>query len=264
MELVPSTDAARPSLGRLGLADRDRAFVRAVAAEAERAGVRTFRLDGDQLTPAALKPAKLDAILLDPGAVEGDFWSCLEPICAQIPSLSVLVCAGRSDLASRLRGLRIGAEDWITKPTAATEVFARVEASCRPKRALRMPLPTGLRAGELEIRPRRLGVHRTGRWTELTRREFELLYFLAGEAERVLEREAIYRRVWGYAMAVGDRSVDTYVGRLRLKLDRVSPDWTYIHTHFGIGYRFEPRSLAEAGSPQRLFDPHPAIRLLPG
>ncbi|HKZ15161.1 MAG TPA: response regulator transcription factor [Solirubrobacterales bacterium] len=237
------TDLARPTLGRLGLADGDRTFVRAIAAEAERVGVRTFHLDGDQLTTAILKQAKCDAILLDPAVVGSVFWDRLERICAELPSLSVLVCAERSDLASRLRGLRIGAADWITKPAAAIEVFARVEASCRPRRAQRMPPTVLLRAGALEIRPQTLEVRAAGERLDLTRREFELLYFFAGETERVLEREAIYQRVWGYAMAAGDRSVDTYVGRLRLKLEDGSPGWAYIHTHFGIGYRFEPRSL---------------------
>jgi DNA-binding winged helix-turn-helix (wHTH) protein len=54
----------------------------------------------------------------------------------------------------------------------------------------------------------------------------------------VLPREEIYQRVWGYAMAHGDRSVDVFVRKLRQKLERVSPEWRYIHTHFGVGYRF--------------------------
>ena len=54
----------------------------------------------------------------------------------------------------------------------------------------------------------------------------------------MLEREDIYQRVWGYAMARGDRSVDVFVRKLRQKLEKASPDWTYIHTHFGVGYRF--------------------------
>jgi len=54
----------------------------------------------------------------------------------------------------------------------------------------------------------------------------------------VLQREDIYQRVWGYAMAHGDRSVDVFVRKLRSKLERHSPEWRYIHTHFGVGYRF--------------------------
>ena len=54
----------------------------------------------------------------------------------------------------------------------------------------------------------------------------------------MLQREDIYQRVWGYAMAHGDRSVDVFVRKLRFKLERSSPAWRYIHTHFGVGYRF--------------------------
>ena len=58
----------------------------------------------------------------------------------------------------------------------------------------------------------------------------------------MIEREALYQSVWGYAMAHGDRSVDVFVRKLRAKLQRNSPGWEYIHTHFGIGYRFDPES----------------------
>ena len=54
----------------------------------------------------------------------------------------------------------------------------------------------------------------------------------------MLQREEIYQRVWGYAMAHGDRSVDVFVRKLRSKIERASPTWRYIHTHFGVGYRF--------------------------
>jgi DNA-binding winged helix-turn-helix (wHTH) protein len=73
---------------------------------------------------------------------------------------------------------------------------------------------------------------------DLTRREFELIQLLADAEGQVLQREEIYERVWGYAMVHGDRSVDVFVRKLRQKLERASPGWRYIHTHFGIGYRF--------------------------
>ena len=83
---------------------------------------------------------------------------------------------------------------------------------------------------------------------ELTRREFELIELLAGGEGRVLEREEIYSRLWGYAMVRGDRSVDVFVRKLRQKLEKASPGWRYIHTHFGIGYRFAAESTDETTS----------------
>jgi DNA-binding winged helix-turn-helix (wHTH) protein len=78
----------------------------------------------------------------------------------------------------------------------------------------------------------------------------------------VLRREEIYERVWGYAMAHGDRSVDVFVRKLRQKLRSASPQWSYIHTHFGVGYRFAPQpddglmaeSAAVPAEPQALDD----------
>ena len=74
----------------------------------------------------------------------------------------------------------------------------------------------------------------------------------------MLEREEIYQRVWGYAMARGDRSVDVFVRKLRQKLEKASPGWRYIHTHFGVGYRFAPEPAVGEGTA-----PEPVIEGLP-
>jgi DNA-binding response OmpR family regulator len=71
----------------------------------------------------------------------------------------------------------------------------------------------------------------------------------------VLEREEIYQRVWGYAMARGDRSVDVFVRKLRQKLEKASPSWRYIHTHFGVGYRFAPELTPDAEIPALEVEP---------
>ena len=75
----------------------------------------------------------------------------------------------------------------------------------------------------------------------------------------MLEREEIYQRVWGYAMARGDRSVDVFVRKLRQKLEKASPGWRYIHTHFGVGYRFAPEPDVGEGTA-----PEPVIAALAG
>jgi DNA-binding response OmpR family regulator len=98
-------------------------------------------------------------------------------------------------------------------------------------------------AGEVEIRSDQFQAFVEGHGLDLTRREFELIELLAAAEGRVLEREEIYSRLWGYAMVRGDRSVDVFVRKLRQKLEKASPHWRYIHTHFGIGYRFAAESL---------------------
>jgi two-component system response regulator RegX3 len=86
---------------------------------------------------------------------------------------------------------------------------------------------------------------------DLTRREFEVLQLLAQAKGKVLQREEIYQAVWGYAMAHGDRSVDVFIRKVRQKLEKASSGWNYIHTHFGVGYRFEPepRDASAAAGP---------------
>ena len=74
----------------------------------------------------------------------------------------------------------------------------------------------------------------------------------------MLEREEIYERVWGYAMARGDRSVDVFVRKLRQKLEKASPGWRYIHTHFGVGYRFAAEPVSTVAEPERELAPDAA------
>jgi len=102
------------------------------------------------------------------------------------------------------------------------------------------PDPELLRVANLEIRPAefelRADAHRVG----LTVREFQTFLVLAQRPDRVVTRPEIYTLVWGGQMTYRDRSVDVFVRKVRRKLAAVSPGWTYIHTHFGVGYRFWP------------------------
>jgi DNA-binding response OmpR family regulator len=159
-------------------------------------------------------------------------------ITAALPALPVVVCTGRSTVAQRVRGLRLGADDWLTKPCHPEELIARIEAVSRRRRQGSTEPGETVAAGEIEVRPDQFQAFVNGRSIDLTRREFELIALLSSAAGRVLEREEIYQRVWGYTMAHGDRSVDVFVRKLRAKLQHASPDWEYIHTHFGVGYRF--------------------------
>jgi DNA-binding response OmpR family regulator len=153
----------------------------------------------------------------------------------------VLVCTSQSTVAQRVRGFRLGADDWIGKPSHPEEVMARIEAVVRRRKRAAAREDVGpLVSGELEIRPDQYQAFVSGQSIGLTRREFELLQLLAEAHGQVIEREEIYQKVWGYAMAHGDRSVDVFVRKLRQKLQRLSANWRYIHTHFGIGYRFDP------------------------
>jgi DNA-binding response OmpR family regulator len=230
---------------RLAVIDGDTGFVTVLAKRAEAAGWQ-LRQVTSALPPDELVAMKLNALLVDPAVLGDEGSAYLERVCSMLPELGVVVCTGRSTVAQRVRGLRLGVDDWITKPAHPEEAMARIEAVSRRHRRGRPEAESGpLVAGELEIRPDQFQAFVGGVSLDLTRREFELLQLLAAAEGQVLEREAIYQRVWGYAMAHGDRSVDVFIRKLRQKLERSSPSWGYIHTHFGVGYRFDPEPPAD-------------------
>jgi DNA-binding response OmpR family regulator len=99
---------------------------------------------------------------------------------------------------------------------------------------------TVLQAGELELRPDEFLVLAGGSPLAVTVRELNLLSALMERTGRIVSRDELYRVVWGDFRRKDDRSVDVYVGRIRHKLADAVPGWSFIHTHFGFGYRFQP------------------------
>ena len=196
--------------------------------------------------PEDLVAMRINCLVVDLALLGPSAWDYLERVADRIPGLGVVVCTERSTVAQRVRGLRMGADDWISKPCHPEEVIARVEAVVRRRRRADVRTESGpVVAGELEIRADQFQAFVGGVSVDLTRREFELIGLLAAAQGQVMQREEIYQRVWGYAMVHGDRSVDVFVRKLRSKLERASSDWRYIHTHFGIGYRFSAEPVEE-------------------
>ncbi len=225
---------------RLAVIDDDSGFVTVLSRRAEAAGWQQ-RTQTAAIPPQELVAMKLNALVIDPVVLGDDAWDYLERVCGMLPELGIVACSERSSVAQRVRALRLGVDDWVTKPCHPEEVVARIEAVVRRhRRPTSSPDVGPLVCGEIEIRADRFQAYVAGRSVELTRREFELLQLLAGATGSVLERGQMYQRVWGYAMPHGDRSVDVFVRKLRQKLERSSPDWTYVHTHFGVGFRFDP------------------------
>jgi DNA-binding response OmpR family regulator len=225
---------------RLAVIDADSGFLRVLGKRLDVAGWQYRVLPGG-VPIDELVAMKLNALLIDLSVLGPDGWSFLDRVCGMLPGLGVVVCTPNSTVAQRVRGLRLGADDWINKPCHPEEVMARIEAVARRRRRGSANGDVSpVLAGELEIRADQFQAFVSAKSVGLTRREFELLQVLADAQGTVIEREDIYQRVWGYAMAHGDRSVDVFVRKLRRKIERHSPSWEYIHTHFGVGYRFEP------------------------
>ncbi|HWF52140.1 MAG TPA: response regulator transcription factor [Solirubrobacteraceae bacterium] len=105
--------------------------------------------------------------------------------------------------------------------------------------------PRALRSRNLEICPTERRVLADGRPLAITMREFETLLALAERRNEVVPRAELYALIWGGTMSYRDRSVDVFVQRVRKKLRQAAPDWTYIHTHFGVGYRLAPERRRE-------------------
>jgi DNA-binding response OmpR family regulator len=107
-----------------------------------------------------------------------------------------------------------------------------------------------LEVGPLQIVPDEHLARAEGRALMLSIRELRLLTELARRADRIVTREELFRLVWGREMRVRDRSVDVYVRKLRVKLEAALPEWSFIHTHFGLGYRLaaDSRQVVTAGS----------------
>src|SRR5687768_13153219 len=154
---------------------------------------------------------------------------------ASTAAIPIIMVTARTSETDRVTGLDLGADDYVTKPFSLRELVARVRA------VLRRPPPspseqnTGYERGPLAIDFDAVSVRVSGAAIRLTKREFELLRFLVENRNRVLPRDRLLERVWGFDRQVETRSVDVHVGRLRGKLRQAGRQ---IETVIGMGYRF--------------------------
>ena len=155
------------------------------------------------------------------------------PATSHIPIIMLTARASESD---RVTGLELGADDYITKPFALRELVARVRAVLRRgSGSERKPASTSYTGAHLLADFEAISVRVDGSQVRLTRREFELLRYLVENRNRVISRDKLLERVWGWDDSVETRSVDVHIGRLRSKLGIASRQ---IETVIGLGYRF--------------------------
>jgi len=150
--------------------------------------------------------------------------------------LPIIMLTARTSESDRVAGLDLGADDYVTKPFSLRELGARVRAVLRRKRGPEEAARAATYKGKhLEADFDAVAVTVDGTAVRLTRREFELLRFLVENRNRVLSRDRLLERVWGYDRFIETRSVDVHVGRLRAKLGVAGQQ---IETVIGLGYRF--------------------------
>src|ERR1700704_4055501 len=174
---------------RLAVIDADSGFLQVLSKRLEGVGWQ-YRVLASPVPPDAVVAMRLNAIVIDLATLGPQGWDYLDRLCSMLPGLGVIVCTGQSTVAQRVRGLRLGADDWLTKPCHPEELIARVEAVVRRRRrADARPDDAPLVVGEVEIRADQFQAFVAGRSLDLTRREFELIRLLAAAAGQVLPRE---------------------------------------------------------------------------
>ena len=192
---------------------------------------------GDGETGLHLASSRIyDLVVLDAMLPGRDGWSVLQEMQRE-PHTPVLMLTARGSVADRVRGLEAGADDYLVKPFAFSELLARIRNVLR-----RAPLrqPDVLQIGDLTVDLTRQRAERNGRRLDLTPKEFKLLALLARRCGEVLSRTLIAEQVWDMNFDSDTNVVDVHVRRLRTKLDEPFPA-PLLHTVRGVGYVLEAR-----------------------
>lgn len=174
-----------------------------------------------------------DLVVLDLGLPGMSGWEVLANLHAQASPSRVLVLTARSEVGDRVKGLKAGADDYLTKPFSMEEFIARVEALGR--RGLAPTAADALEAGDLRMDILRRKVRRAGREITLSPREFELLQVMMQEPGRVFSRTELCERVWQRDYEYDTRTVEIFIARLRKKIDAGDAP-PLVHTVRSVGY----------------------------
>jgi DNA-binding response OmpR family regulator len=221
---------------RILIVDDEPAIVRGLEDNLRFEGYETLAASsGEQGLARALGEAP-DLVLLDVTMPGRSGWDVCRELRQRGLDVPIIMLTARGEEADRVRGLELGADDYITKPFSLRELLARVRA------VLRRPGPRRkfeeLAFGDVRVHRRGRRVTRAGREVRLTRKEYDLLVYLAAHPGDVVTRERLLDEVWGYERFPTTRTVDTHVLRLRRKLEADPDRPRFIHTVHGQGYRF--------------------------
>lgn len=173
-----------------------------------------------------------DAIILDLMLPKLDGLTILRRLRKEGNAVHVLILTARDSLEDRVRGLNLGADDYLVKPFAFDELVARVRALVRRRYAAKEPV---LRVADLEVDTLARRVRRGGQAIDLTAREYALLEFLAARAGRPVSRTEIWDHLYDFAAEPRSNVINVYVGRLRRKLESGGRP-RILHTRRGMGY----------------------------
>jgi DNA-binding response OmpR family regulator len=180
-----------------------------------------------------------DVVLLDIGLPEMSGFEVLNAI-RLFSDVPVIMLTVRDDELSKVHGLELGADDYVTKPFSHLELLARVRAVLRRAQALPLAHEQPFVSGSIQVDFARRQVFIQGQPVTLTGTEYRLLYHLVRNAGRVMTHEALLARVWGREYTDEMSYLKSYINRLRNKLEREPHHPQYILTEYGVGYWFRP------------------------
>jgi two-component system alkaline phosphatase synthesis response regulator PhoP len=222
------------------VAEDDRDIADLIAHYVQKAGwTAQVAASGDEALARA-RESTPDLAILDvmlPGMSGFDLCQALRRRGVDTP---VIMLTARGQLVDRVVGLKIGADDYVTKPFETVELLARIEARLRRPAPVPASSPSaaGYQFGDVRIDFRRAEVERGGRLLALSAREFQLLRYFVEHRGAALSRDELLNEVWGYQAMPSTRTVDVHVAWLRQKIEANPKRPQYIQTVHGIGYRF--------------------------
>ncbi|WP_246476599.1 response regulator transcription factor [Salicibibacter cibi] len=180
-----------------------------------------------------------DAIILDIMMPRTDGWEVCRRLRITGSPIGVLILTAKTEVEDRVKGLDLGADDYLVKPFAPEELIARVKALLRRKTSPLNEESAEITAGVLFIQPDRYSVKVAGQSVDLTAKEFEILYLMATHPERVYTRENVIEQIWAIDREWQDpRTIDTHIKNIRTKLKKAGLPFNPINTVWGVGYTF--------------------------
>jgi DNA-binding response OmpR family regulator len=228
-------------LAKVLIVEDDEVIAKAMATHLAAAGFDPLYVGKGRAGLARLRFERPDVCVLDLMLPEVDGWELISTARSEGIGTPIVVVSARGTEHDRIRALDLGADDYLVKPFSMRELVARVRAAAR--RGVRAEQTTRgepLEVEELMIDPHVVQAYVAGKSAELTPTEFRLLHALALERGRVVTRDELMQRLWGRRQTRRDRTVDVFVRKLREKVDRRAPHHDFIHTRYGVGYKFEP------------------------
>jgi len=221
---------------RVLIVEDDKALADGLLRTLRQSGYAADHAGNGELALRAFAEEHYDLIVLDISLPGIDGFEVLRQLRKHRQTGSILILTAHDAEADRVRGLDLGADDYVTKPFSLRELLARVRA------VLRRPGPRQkfeeFAFGDVRIRLRGRQVFRAGREVRLTRKEFDLLVFLVEHRGEVVTRERLLDEVWGYERFPTTRTVDTHILRLRRKFEADPDRPAWILTVHGQGYKF--------------------------